>query len=118
MAAQPRIEGCQLIVGDKFLGMLDAVGEVFPESKYQRCVVHFYRKVFSAVPKAEIKNVTLMLKALHAQESKEAAWKKAEAVAEELWNMKLKEAAKKVSENVAKRACEKNSVKDENQSLL
>lgn len=34
--------GVKLIVGDKCLGMLEAVGEVFPEVKYQRCVVHFY----------------------------------------------------------------------------
>ena len=30
----------------KCLGMLEAVGEVFPEAKYQRCIVHFYRNVF------------------------------------------------------------------------
>ena len=39
------LEGVKLIVGDKCLGMLEAVGEVFPEAKYQRCVVHFYRSV-------------------------------------------------------------------------
>ena len=27
--------------------MLEAVGEVFPEAKYQRCIVHFYRNVFT-----------------------------------------------------------------------
>lgn len=26
--------------------MLEAVGEVFPDAKYQRCTVHFYRNVF------------------------------------------------------------------------
>lgn len=41
-----------------------------------------------------------MLKAIHAQENKEAAQKKAEAVAEELLSMKLKEAAKKVCDSV------------------
>ena len=35
------LECVKLIVGDKCLGMLEAVGEVFPEVKYQRCVVHF-----------------------------------------------------------------------------
>ena len=36
--------GVKLVVGDKCLGMLEAVGEVFPEAKYQCCtVVHFYR---------------------------------------------------------------------------
>jgi len=36
------LEGVKLIVGDKCLGMLEAVGEVFPDAKYQRCTVHFY----------------------------------------------------------------------------
>ena len=93
------LNGVKLIIGDKCLGMLEAAGEVFPEAKYQRCIVHFYRNVFSAVPKAKIKNVALMLKAIHAQESKEAARKKVEAVADELRGMKLKEAAKKVCDS-------------------
>ena len=33
------LDGVKLIVGDKCIGMLEAVGEVFPEAKYQRCVV-------------------------------------------------------------------------------
>lgn len=88
------------IVGDKCLGMLEAVCEVFPEARYQRCVVHFYRNVFSVVPRTKVKNVALMLKAIHAQENKEAARKKVVAVAETLRNMNLKEAAKKVCDSV------------------
>ena len=90
----------KLIVGDKCLGMLEAVGEVFPEAKYQRCVVHFYRNVFSVVPKSKVKNVAKMLKAIHAQESKKAAREKANAVIEELRSMKLPEAAKKVETGI------------------
>ena len=41
-----------------------------------------------------------MLKAIHAQENKGAARKKAEAVAEELRNMKLKEASKKICDSI------------------
>ena len=59
------LDGVKLIVGDKCQGMLEAVGEVFPEAKYQRCVVHFYRNVFSVVPKSKIKLVAKMLKAIH-----------------------------------------------------
>ena len=33
------LEGVKLVVGDKCMGMLEAVGEVFPEAKYQRCTV-------------------------------------------------------------------------------
>ncbi len=87
-------------VGDKCQGMLEAVGEVFPEAKYQRCTVHFYRNVFSAVPHFRVKLVAKMLKAIHAQESKKAAREKARAVVAELKAMKLKEAAKKVEDSV------------------
>ena len=41
-----------------------------------------------------------MLKAIHAQESKKAAREKAAAIVAELQRMKLKEAAKKVSESI------------------
>ena len=61
------LNGVKLIVGDKCLGMLEAVGEVFPEAKYQRCTVHFYRNVFSATPRSKVKLVAKMLKAIHAQ---------------------------------------------------
>ena len=51
------LDGVKLIVGDKCMGMLDAVGEVFPEAKYQRCTVHFYRNVFSVVPRTKVRIV-------------------------------------------------------------
>ena len=94
------LNGVRLIVGDKCLGMLEAAGEMFPEAKYQRCTVHFYRNVFSAVPRSKMKTVAQMLKAIHAQESKKAAREKARAVAEELTVMKLREAAKKVEDSI------------------
>ena len=94
------LEGVKLIVGDKCLGMLEAVGEVFPEAKYQRCVVHFCRNVFSVVPKSKVKNVAKMLKAIHAQESKKASREKAASVVAELKAMKLPEAAKKVEDGI------------------
>ena len=94
------LDGVKLIVGDKCMGMLEAVGEVFPEAKYQRCTVHFYRNVFSVVPKSKVKIVAKMLKAIHAQESKKASREKASAVVAELKAMKLKEAAKKVEDGI------------------
>ena len=94
------LDGVRLIVGDKCLGMLEAAGEIFPEAKYQRCTVHFYRNVFSAVPRSKMKTVAQMLKAIHAQESRKAAREKAKAVANELRAMKLKEAAKKVEDSI------------------
>ena len=56
------LDGVKLIVGDKCLGMLEAVGEVFPQAKYQRCTVHFYRNVFSVTPRVKVKLVAKMLK--------------------------------------------------------
>ena len=94
------LDGVKLIVGDKCMGMLEAVGEVFPDAKYQRCKVHFYRNVFSVVPKSKVKIVTKMLKAIHAQESKKASREKSKAVVAELRAMKLKEAAKKVEDGI------------------
>ena len=94
------LDGVKLVVGDKCLGMLEAVGEVFPEAKYQRCTVHFYRNVFSVTPRSKVKLVAKMLKAIHAQESKKAAREKAKAVVEQLRSMKLKEAAKKVEDGI------------------
>lgn len=94
------LDGVKLIVGDKCMGMLEAVGEVFPDAKYQRCVVHFYRNVFNVVPKSKVKQVAKMLKAIHAQESKKASREKAKAVVAELRAMKLKEAAKKVEDGI------------------
>ena len=94
------LDGVKLIVGDKCLGMLEAVGEVFPEAKYQRCTVHFYRNVFSVTPRSKVKLVAKMLKAIHAQESKKAAREKTKAVVEQLRSMKLKEAARKVEDGI------------------
>ena len=94
------LDGVKLIDGDKCLGMLETVGEVFPETKYKRCVVHFYRNVFSVVPKSKVKNVAKMLKAIHAQESKKASREKAAAVVSELKAMKLPEAAKKLEAGI------------------
>lgn len=94
------LEGVKLVVGDKCLGMLEAVGEVFPQAKYQRCTVHFYRNVFSVVPRSKVKLVTKMLKAIHAQESKAAAREKTKSVVAALREMKLKEAANKIEDSV------------------
>jgi len=97
---QRGLEGTQLFIGDRNLGLLEAVNEVYPDAKYQRCTVHFYRNVFSVTPRSRMKEVAAMLKAIHAQESKEAAREKAVAVAAKLKEMKLKEAAKKIEDGI------------------
>ena len=94
------LDGVKLVVGDKCLGMLEAVGEVFPEAKYQRCTVHFYHKVLSVTPRSKVTLIAKMLKVIHAQESKKAAREKAKAVVEQLRSIKLKEATKKVEDGI------------------
>jgi len=90
------LKGVRLFITDKCLGLVEALGEVFPASKWQRCVVHFYRNVFTVVPKSKVREVAAMLKAIHAQEGHAEASKKAEAIAQKLDEMRLKEAAKTV----------------------
>ena len=80
--------------------MLESIPEVFPEARYQRCTVHFYRNVFTVIPRARMDDVAKMLKAIHAQEDKAAARAKAAAVIEKLREMKLSSAAKKVEEGI------------------
>ena len=63
------LDGVKLIVGDKCMGMLEAVGEVFPDAQLQRCTVHFYRNVFSVVPKSKVKIVAKMLKAIQPKDA-------------------------------------------------
>ena len=90
----------KLIIGDKALGMVEAIGQVFPKARYQRCIVHFYRNVFTVTPRKKGKEVAKMLKAIHAQEDKEAALEKARAVEEKLRGMKLSKAADKVRDGI------------------
>jgi hypothetical protein len=90
----------RLIVSDKCLGLVESVAEFYPEAKWQRCVVHFYRNVWTAVPTGKVKEVAAMLKAIHAQEDKEAARKKAADVVEKLKAMKLAKASELVKEDI------------------
>ena len=94
------LSGVKLIIGDKAYGMVEAIGQVFPEAKYQRCTVHFYRNIFSVVPHHRVREVAKMLKAIHAQEDKAAAREKAKAVAEKLRGLKLNKAAQKIDDSV------------------
>ena len=87
------LSGVRLVISDKCLGLVEALGEFFPEAAWQRCVVHFYRNVMTAVPSDKVKQVMAATKAIHAQEDRLAAVEKAEAVAAKLEGMKLRKAA-------------------------
>jgi putative transposase len=91
----------ELFVSDKCLGLIESLAEYYPDAQWQRCMVHFYRNVFSVVPKGKVKQVAAMLKAIHAQEDREAAQEKAKAVVAKLETMKLRAAAELVREGIA-----------------
>ena len=61
--------------------------------------MHFYRNVFSAVPAGKVRDIARMLKAIHAQESRDAASEKMNAVIAELRAAKLRKAADLLEEH-------------------
>jgi putative transposase len=92
------LKGVKLFVSDKCLGLVESLADFYPHALWQRCVVHFYRNVFTSVPKGRVKEVAAMLKAIHAQEDRQAAEEKIAAVVKKLKSMKLSNAAKIVEE--------------------
>ena len=90
----------KLFISDKCMGLVESLAEYYPEAQWQRCTVHFYRNVFTNVPSTKVKEVAAMLKAIHAQEDRQAALEKAAAVIEKLKGMKLATAAKTVEEGI------------------
>jgi putative transposase len=87
------LAGVQLIVSDACIGLVEAAAELFPQAQWQRCVVHFYRNVFSQVPKGKVAEVARMLKAIHAQEDRRSAEAKAKEVVKKLKAMRLAKAS-------------------------
>lgn len=95
------LKGVRLIISDACRGLVEAAAEVFPKTDWQRCVVHFYRNVFSHVPNTKVAEVARMLKAIHAQEDGQAAKNKATEIVGRLKAMKLKTAAELVEQKVS-----------------
>ena len=62
--------------------------------------MHFYRNVFSHLPRGKVREVARMLKAIHASEDLPAAREKAQAVIAKLHAMRLAKAAQLVEEHV------------------
>jgi len=94
------LKGVQLVISDACRGLVESVADFLPEARYQRCMVHFYRNVFSHVPSTRVREVSHMLKAIHAQESREAADNKAQAIVDDLRAGKLGKAADLVEQAV------------------
>jgi len=70
-----------------------SAAESLPDARWQRCVVHFYRNVFSHVPPTTVREVSHMLKAIHAQESRSAAEQKVRAAVDRLRRQRMARAA-------------------------
>ena len=87
------LAGVQLIVSDACIGLVEAAAELFPQARWQRCVVHFYRNVFNQVPKGKVAEVARMLKAIHAQEDRRSAEAKAKEVVKKLKALRLAKAS-------------------------
>lgn len=94
------LDGVKLFISDKCLGLVENLAEFYPQAKWQRCIVHFYRNVWTMVPTSKVAEVTAMLKAIHAQEDKAAAIEKSKAVAEKLRQMKLAKAAELLEQGI------------------
>ena len=94
------LRGVCLFITDKCLGLVEALAEFYPEAAWQRCVVHWYRNVMTAVPQTRVREVVAMLKAIHAQEDRPSAEHKAGLVVEKLETMRLSKAASIVREGV------------------
>ena len=95
------LSGVRLVAGDKSPGTLGALEEVFPEARYRRRTVRFYRNVLGKVPRRKRTRAAKMLKAIHAQESREASEAKASEAADPLESMKPFAAAEVVREGRA-----------------
>lgn len=97
---QRGLAGVQLVISDKCLGLVETLGEFFADARWQRCMVHFYRNVFACIPTDKVKDVAGLLKAIYAQESREAAFSKAVTVADKLESMRLSRAAETLREGI------------------
>ncbi|NOY86609.1 MAG: IS256 family transposase, partial [Deltaproteobacteria bacterium] len=94
------LKGVRMFTSDKCIGLVESLGEFYPDTLWQRCVVHYYRNVFTVVPKGKVKEVAAMLKAIHAQENRAEALAKAKNVVAKLEEMKLPKAARMVREDI------------------
>ena len=98
--AERGLKGVRLIISDACRGLVESAAEYLPDARWQRCMVHFYRNVFSHVPATKIRDVSHMLKAIHAQESRASADAKAKSIIAELRLLKMGKAAHLVEQSV------------------
>ena len=59
------------------------------DERIKRCVVHWYRNIFSHVPSTKVREIAAMLKAIYASEDIVAAREKAVRVTDKLRGLRL-----------------------------
>ena len=64
------LNGVRLIMSDACRGLTESAADYLPQARWRRCMVHFYRNVFSHVPATKIREVSHMVKSIHAQETR------------------------------------------------
>ena len=79
------------------MGLSESAAEYFPDAAWQRCIVHWYRNIFSHVPSTKMREIAAMLKAIHASEDIVAARQKAVQVIEKMRGLRLATAAELVA---------------------
>ena len=94
------LRGVRMVTGGRCAGLVNTVGELLPEARYQRCMVHFMRNVLARVSPCHTRWAGDALKAVFAMESRGSALAKAETVATEMEARKLKEAARCLREGI------------------
>ena len=74
------------------MGLAESAVAFFPDAVWQRCVVHWYRTIFSHVPSTKVREVGAILKATRSEDIV-AACEKAVRVIDKLRGLRLVKAA-------------------------
>ena len=92
------LHGVRLIISDACMGLAESAAEFFPDAVWQRCIVDWYRNIH--LPSTKVREITAMLKAIHAGEDIVAARQKAVQVIKTLRGLRLTNAAEFVAATV------------------
>jgi hypothetical protein len=49
------LSSVRLIISDACMGLAESAAEFFPDAAWQRCIVHWYRNIFSHVPSTKVR---------------------------------------------------------------
>lgn len=79
---------------------MENLADLYPDALWQRCVVHFFRNVWTAVPTGKVKAVAAMPKGHPRAGRRQAGKEKARQVVEKLREMRLAKAAEIVENGI------------------